>query len=148
MEKSLNKYKTFTFVVASVFVSVFALAGSALAQDCIVSAKTTDVGQVAVSADEFEAVKAGLGDWGRSGGRTYAEAAPVAEVGLSQVAAADLRAIRDLVAGNAEFSASGSGRDRSKTVSIGLAEVSRADFSGVRNGFGKAVPASTSGDCA
>ncbi|MBI9086760.1 MAG: hypothetical protein JEZ11_24400 [Desulfobacterales bacterium] len=149
MERSYNISKNLKFFIASIFLSVFALAGSAVAQDCPIPSRTVDVGGVSISASGFEAVKDGLSGRSHSGDGAYAETDPGVEVGASQVAKADVRAIRDLVAGNAEFSAFGSGREAPKTVSVGLAEVSQEEFSGVRDGVGKVSPASVkSSDCA
>ena len=148
MEKFHNISNVFKIFAVSVFFSVFALAGSALAQDCPIPSRTVDVGGVAVGADDFEAVKAGLGGGGQSEGRTQARAEPVVEVGLAQVDQADVREVRDLVAGNAEFSAFGGSRANDGTVSIGLAEVSQDEFSGIRDGLGKVAPASKPSGCA
>lgn len=149
MERSYNISNFFKIFVTSIFLSVFALAGSAVAQDCPIPSRTVAVGGVAISVGEFDAVKDGLSGRSHPGDRAYARPDSSVEVGLSQVAEADVRAIRDLVAGNAEFSAFGSDREASKTVSVGLAEVSQEEFSGVREGVGRISPASAkSSDCA
>lgn len=149
MERSLTISKRFKFFVTPAFLSLFLLAGVAGAQDCPVPSRTVDVGGVAIGVDDVAAVKDRLSGRSHSADRDYATAGPGVAVGQSLVAEADVRAIRDIVAGNAEFSAFGIDRAGTETVSVGLAEVSRDEFSGVKAGVGKISPASTtSRDCA
>jgi hypothetical protein len=147
MKNILRVNKILKLVAVSAFLSAFALVGTVSAGDCVVPKATANVGDASVGADEFEAIKSGIGSWGAAEGRTYASAAHSRSVGLSEVAAADFDAVRDIVSGKASMASASDSPRRDKAVNVGLVEVDQNVFDGVQAGLGKA-PVRKAGNCA
>lgn len=147
MNRSFHRAYRSGFVFSAIFFAVFGLVNTAAAGDCVVSKPAVSVGDVTVSADEVDAIRAGLGDFGRTPDRTEVASSPSVAVGQALMAAADVRGVRDILSGEARFAAASPEPTRTQSVSVGPVEVSSDELIGVRNGLGKA-PAPTTGGCA
>lgn len=147
MNRPFNDAYRTGFVFSAVFFAVFALFSTAAAQDCVISEPAVSVGDVTVPADEVDAIRAGVGNFGRGADRSVAASTPSVSVGQALIAAADVRAVRDIVSGEARFAASSPEPTRAQSVSVGPVEVSSDELTGVRNGLGKA-PAPRTDGCA